>query len=184
MSNIPLLLKLPSLGLLYSLDADASDAQLDCTLLQTHDDEHRFPVWYWSRTLSSAERNYSTTEKELLAIVWAIQTLRPNLDRELSTVNTDQHSPRWLMNLVDAIGRLARWRLRLAEYEFDVAYVKGIKNCLADALSRIPSTGGTAVPVNEEIPCYSDLDLESDTLYTEEIDDYPEVGATSGSFAL
>ena len=84
----PPVLKLPRLGRPYSLDTDASDAQLACTLLQTHEDGHRYAVGYWSRTLSSAERNYSTTEKECLAIVWAVQTLRPNLERERFTVNT------------------------------------------------------------------------------------------------
>ena len=178
------MLKLPRLGLPYSLDTDASEAQWGCTVLQTHEDGHRYPVGYWSRTLSSAERNYSTTEKECLAIVWAIQTLRPYLERERFTVNTDHHSLRWVMNLVDASGRLARWRLRFAEYDFDVTYVKGIKNFLADALSRIPSTGGTTVPVDEEIPCYSAVDLEDDTLYTEESGDDPDVEVTSGCYAL
>ncbi|CDF33132.1 unnamed protein product [Chondrus crispus] len=141
----PPILQLPRLGIPYSLDTDASDAQLGCTLLQQHEDGNRYPVGFWSRTLSSAERNYSTTEKECLAIVWAIQTLRPYLERERFTVNTDHHSLRWLMNLADASGRLARWRLRLAEFDFDITYVKGIKNCLADALSRIPSRGGTTM---------------------------------------
>ena len=141
MSNIPPVLKLPHLGLPHSLDSDASEAQLGCTLLQTHEDGHRYPVGYWSRTLASAERNYSKTEKECLAIEWAIHTLRLYLERERFTVNTDHHSLRWLMNLFDASGRLARWRLHLAEHDFDVTYVKGIKNCLADALSRIPSAG-------------------------------------------
>ena len=57
----PPVLKLPRLELHYLLDTDASDAQLGCILLQTHEDGHRYPVGYWSRTLSSAERNYSTT---------------------------------------------------------------------------------------------------------------------------
>lgn len=69
--------------------------------------------------------------------------------------NTDHHFLRWLMNFVAASGRLARWRLRLAEYDFDGTYVEGIKKYLFDVLSRIPSTGGTTVPVDEEIPCYS-----------------------------
>ncbi|CDF40057.1 unnamed protein product [Chondrus crispus] len=164
----PPVLKLPRLGRPYSLDTDASDAQLGCTLLQTHEDGHRYPVGYWSRTLSSAECNYSTTEKECLAIVWAVQTLRPYLERERFTVNSDHHSLRRLMNLADASGRLARWRLRLAEYDSDVTYVKGIKNCLADALSRIPSTGGTTVPIDEEIPCYSVMNFDDEPQHHEE----------------
>ena len=104
----PPVLKLPRLGRPYSLDIDASDAQLGCTSLQTHEDGCRYPVGYWSRTLSSAERNYSTTEKECIVIVWAVQTLRPYLERERFTVNTDHHSLRWLMNLADASGRLSR----------------------------------------------------------------------------
>ena len=180
----PPVLQLPRLGLQYSLDTDASDAQLGCTLLQTHEDGHRYPVGYWSRTLSSAESNYSTTEKECLAIVWAIQTLRPYLERERFTVNTDHHPLRWLMNLADASGRLARWRLRLAEYDFDVTYVKGIKNCLADALSRIPSTRGTTVPVDVEIPCYAVMEFDDDPQNQEEMYDPTDVEVTAGCLAL
>ena len=72
------------------------------------------------------------------------------------------------MNLVDATSRLSRWRLRLAEYDFDVTYLKVIKNCLPDSISCIPSTGGTTVPIDEYIPCYSVLGLEDDALLTEE----------------
>ena len=178
------MLKLPRLGLQYSLDTDASDDQLGCTLLQTHENGHRYPVGYWSRTLSPAERNYSTTEKECLSIVWAIQTLRPYLERERFTVNTDHHSLRWLMNLADVSGRLSRWRLRLVEYDFDVTYVKGIKNCLADALSRIPSTGGTTVPVDEEIPCYAVMDFDDDPQHEEEMYDPMDVEVAAGCLAL
>ena len=121
-------LELTRLELPYPLDTEASDAQLSCKLQQTHEDGHRYPVGYWSRMLSSAERNYSTTEKECLAILWAVQTLRLYLERERLTVNTDHHSLRWLMILADASGRLARWRLYLAEYDFDVNYLKRIKN--------------------------------------------------------
>ena len=167
----PTVLRLPQLGLPYSLDTDASDAKLGCTLLLKHEDGNRYPVGFWSRTLSSAERNYSTTEKECLAIVLAIQTLRPYLERELFTVNTDHHSLRWLMNPDDASERLARWRLRLAELDFDATYVRGIKNCLADALSRLTTTGGTTNLIDEEITCFSVLEFHENKPESEEWDD-------------
>ena len=137
-----------------------------------------------SRTLSSAERNYSKTEKECLAIVWAVRTLRPYLERERFTVNTDHHSLRWLTNLVYASGRLVRWRLSHAEYDFDVRYVRGIKNCFADTLSRIPSTVGTTVSIDEEIPCYAVMDFDDDTQHQEETYEPTDVETTADCYAL
>lgn len=88
------------------------------------------------------------------------------------------------MNLFDSSGRPTRWRLRLAEYEFVVTYVKIIKNYFADALSRTTSTGGTTVSIDENIPCCSVLELEDDTLHTEEIIDDTDVHIISGCYAL
>jgi RNase H-like domain found in reverse transcriptase len=64
----------------YILDPDASDGHIGCCLSQEHPDELRHPNGYWSRSLNPAERNYSTTKKECLTIVWAILTLRPYLE--------------------------------------------------------------------------------------------------------
>ena len=60
----PQVLRLPRQGLPYSVDMDGSGAQLGCTLLQKHQDRNIYPSGFWFRTLSSAERSYSTTEKE------------------------------------------------------------------------------------------------------------------------
>jgi hypothetical protein len=75
----PPILALPRIESAFTLDTDASHHQLGCCLLQSQPDGSQLPVGYWSRGLTSAEKNYSTTEKECLAIVWAILHLRPYL---------------------------------------------------------------------------------------------------------
>ena len=68
----PPVLALPRAEGALWLDTDASDGQLGCCLIQNQPDGKSLPLGYWSRTLNAAERNYSTTEKECLAIVWAV----------------------------------------------------------------------------------------------------------------
>jgi hypothetical protein len=133
----PPILPLPRREGRYILDTDAFDGQIGCCLSQEHPDGLRHPNGYWSRSLNPAERNYSTTEKEYLAIVWAILTLRPYLEGPRFLIRTDHHSLRWVLNLADAQGRLARWRLRLLEFYFEVEYSPGKEHHAADFMSRI-----------------------------------------------
>ena len=153
----PPVLALPRHGLRYTLDTDACAHQVGCALLQDQPNGDKLPIGYWSRTLTTAERNYSTTEKECLAIVWSVLTLRPYLYGQQFTIRTDHEPLRWILNIVDVSGRLARWRLRLSEYDFIVEYRPGRKNNLADGMSRMPTAAGDQRKLEDDIPCLAIL---------------------------
>lgn len=121
----PPVLRLPRRDVPYSVDTDASDYQIGCALFQMDEEGNRHPIGFWSRTLQGAERNYATAERECLAVVWALQTLRPYLSFERFAVHTDHSALRWLFNIAEPSGKLMRWRLRLAEFDFDIQYKTG-----------------------------------------------------------
>ena len=110
-------LQYPDFSKRFILTTDASNVGLDAVLSQ---DGH--PCCYISRTLNEPETNYSTTEKEMLAVVWAIKRLRQYLLGRKFTVQTDHQVLKWLMNVKDHSSRLLKWRLRLEEYDYEIEY--------------------------------------------------------------
>ncbi|CDF39938.1 unnamed protein product [Chondrus crispus] len=156
----PPILALPRYGRPYMIDTDASAYQLGCTLLQEHDQPNDWrPVGYWSYSLKDSERNYSATERECFAVVWAVRTQRPYVEGTKFTVRTDHEALRWLMSLTESSGRLNRWRLRLAEYDFTIQYRPGRVHQVPDALSRLVSPRVAddprpTVEVDDDIPTF------------------------------
>lgn len=154
LSNPPIL-ALPRLGCPLMLDTDASGYQLGVALMQQAsplDFKSWEPIGFWSKSLNSAEKNYSATERECLAVVWGMTSLRPYVEGQKITVRTDHDALQWLLTLDDPSGRLARWRLRLSEFSMEIVYRPGRKHQVPDALSRIPHDREDDTPVDDEIP--------------------------------
>lgn len=124
-------------GMPFAIQTDASAYALGAVLLQGEGkDEH--PIEYASRLLSAAERNYSTTEREALAIVWACDKFRGYIEGSQIKLLTDHQPLKWLLSIKSPTGRLARWGLQLQQLNFSIEYVPGKMNATADMLSRPP----------------------------------------------
>ncbi|GFT88642.1 retrovirus-related Pol polyprotein from transposon 297 [Trichonephila clavipes] len=93
-------------------------------------DEH--PIEYASRLLTPAERNYSTTEREALAVVWALKKFRGYIEGTEITVASDHQPLKWLLNLKSPTGRLARWALEIQSFNLKVQYIPGKANVVAN----------------------------------------------------
>lgn len=119
----------------FILATDASSMALGAVLSQVRDGEER-PICYASRQLRGPEKNYSATELELLAVIWATRQFRCYLlGREFKLV-TDHSALRWMLSLKEPSSRLMRWTLRLQEFNYEVEHKAGRRHTNADALSR------------------------------------------------
>jgi hypothetical protein len=130
-------LAFPDWKLPFRLYTDASDYGLGAVLSQQQADGSERVVLYLSRLMDKHERNYTVSEKEMLAAVWAIGKCRPYLYGRPFQVVTDHAALQYLQNLKNPTGRLARWALALSDYSPEFVYRKGSLHVNADALSRV-----------------------------------------------
>ena len=128
-------LRSPNFDKVFYLQTDASDRGIEAVLLQ-EDCGIRHPVMYISKKLNSAEEAYSTIEKECLAIVKSVQKLREYLLGTEFVIECDHFPLQWLNKAKDNNMRLLRWSLLLQEYRFRIHHIPGVKNAVADLLSR------------------------------------------------
>ena len=110
----------PSVEHQFVIQTDASDTGLGAVLTLTIDGEERV-LCFTSHTLTSAERNYSVTERECLAVLWAIRKFHAYVEGYHFKVTTDHSSLKWLCNLHNPTGRLARWEVEMQAYDYDFA---------------------------------------------------------------
>lgn len=132
----PEILQYPDFTRSFTVTVDASNFACGAVLSQDFDGRD-LPICYISKSFKKGELNKPIIEKELLAIHFAVTTLRPYLYGRTFTVKSDHKPLIYLNNLKNPASKLPRVRLELEEYDFVVEYIKGGDNVAADALSRI-----------------------------------------------
>ena len=122
----------------FIIDCDASNIGLGAVLSQPTNSTIEKPISFASRKLTGAETKWGATELEAFAVVWALEIFRPWIDGYQVLVRTD-HSPLlWLQKNVNKTPKLARWVLKLQEFNFELQHRPGKAQVVADALSRSP----------------------------------------------
>lgn len=130
-------LSLPDFRYPFEVHTDGSAVGISGVLMQRINGQLKV-VAYCSRTLSPAERNYTVTEIECLAVIVALEKWRPFVGGSRTAVFSDHASLQWLTNIKNPTGRLARWVLRLSQFDLEMHHIKGADNLLPDLLSRNP----------------------------------------------
>lgn len=139
----------------FILTTDASDKAIGAVLSQQFDDGER-PITFISRALSKTEENYATNEKEMLAVVWALGSLRNFIYGAKVKIYTDHLPLTFTISPKNNNAKLKRWKAYIEEHDYEMYYKPGKSNVVADALSRIQynSLTPTRNSADDDDSCY------------------------------
>ena len=126
----------PDWSLPFEIMCDASDYVVGAVLGQRKD-KKPYVIYYASKTLNNAEMNYTTTEKELLAVVFACEKFRSYLVGSPVVLSSDHATLKYLLSKKDSKVRLVRWILLLQEFDIIIKDKKGTENVIVDHLSGL-----------------------------------------------
>ncbi|CAM4490435.1 unnamed protein product [Caretta caretta] len=126
----------PDFGKPFLVTTDASERGVGPVLMQEGQDQEFHPVVFLSKKLSERESNWSVTEKECYAIVYALEKLRPYAWGWRFHLQTDHSALQWFHTATGNNKKLIQWSLALQDFDFDIQHISGTSNKVADALSR------------------------------------------------
>ena len=159
----------PDWTLPFELMCDASDFAVGAVLGQKKD-KALHVIYYASKTLDEAQINYTTTEKELLAVVFAFDKFRPYLVGNKCIVFTDHVAIRFMISKKEAKQRLIRWILLLQEFDIEIRDKRGSENRVADHLSRISNP--ESLGIKDELPGEPFMEISSSTPWYADVVNY------------
>ena len=142
----PPIMRSPNWNLSFEIMYDASYYAIGAMLGQ-REDKKAFAIYYASKTLDFSQANYTTTEKEFLAVVFALEKFRSYIVGSPVTIFTDHAALKYLLSKQDTKPRLTRWILLCQEFNLTIKDKKGVENVVADHLSRlVPESTSLSVP--------------------------------------
>ena len=148
----PPIMRSPNWDLPFEIMCDASDYAIGAVLGQ-REDKKAFVIYYASKTLDSAQANHTTTEKEFLAVVFALEKFRSYIVGSPVTIFTDHAALKYLLSKQDTKPRLTRWILLFQEFNLTIKDKKGVENVVADHLSRlVPESNSHGIPIGDSFP--------------------------------
>lgn len=95
------------------------------------------PIYYTSKAMTRTEKNYNTTEREALGIIYVVANFRHYLLGNKCVLHMDHEALVYIVNKASLVGKMARWMLILQEFDFVIQHTPGNQNAISDFLSRL-----------------------------------------------